>query len=640
VTLDARPGACACKLKIIYQYWSHKKGAFMNFRFVKLGVFIFSLIFVGALFQNCSSGGGGSGGTGGTTSSISGKAVAGAPIIGTVTVKDSATPPNTKIQQIEADGSYTVDVSGMTAPFMFRADGTVGGRSYSIYSAGTQADVNGTINVTPLTDLIIANVAGQLASTYFNSGNFSGLTQTQIDTQSAALQARLLPILGAVGVSSSIDLLRSSFSTDHTGLDLALDIIRVDVNTGTGVATITNLINSQTITDDVTTTTDTTTIDATGVATGLTDIQAIMQRFTDFENLFATSVPSPTAPALVAMFDSSFEQSGEDLNRFLTEITSDSSMIGLKFANVSIVPGTYIADTSVSVSFVPIQGGVPQDNITFNLVKTAGVWKMAGNGRDHDIQVASFARLQDVFIDSVLQTNYIDTGLRFGIKDPLGTANYAIVSGQGLPAHTPGTSPGPGGVLYFSDIGNESFTAASGTTYAASSTATLTNYGHDQIPLDDTTIGGISDGQIYTIELFSDGGSVADSSDDTRVAVYTQALTKKPYLKSDLSVSSFAPITSPSKSVLWNLGAAGGTQNFTWTIPTGLKSNEINYFRNGTGSSGGSDNIEANLAGTATSANVSVTAPSGGFTLQASGINLFMKDSFGRELVTIYNGAP
>jgi len=612
----------------------------MSHKEVRFGVLLFSLIFVGALFQNCSSSGGGGGGT--ATSSISGKAVAGAPIIGNVTVKDSATPPNTKVQLIAADGSYTVDVTGMTPPFMFRADGTVGGRTYSIYSAATQADVGGTINVTPLTDLIVANIAGQLASTYFNSGTFSNLTATDLNTQTAALQARLLPILSAVGVSSSIDLLRSSFSSDHTGLDLALDIIRVDVNTGTGVATITNLINSQTITDDVTTTTDTTPIDATGVSAGLTEIQSIMQNFSTFETLFATSVPSPSNSTLLGLFDSgTFLFGGQNLSQFLSMITTDSSMIGLKFANVSLVAGSYVPGVSAAVSFIPVQGGVPQDNMTFNLIKTGGVWKMTGDGRNHDIQGVSFARLQDVYVSGTLQVNYIDTGLRFGIKDPNATADYAIVSGQGLPAHTPGTHTG--GMLYFKDLssGSSFAVAASGATYNGVSTTTLTNYGNDQIPLDDTTIAGISDGQVYTIELYSDHGTPSNLSDDsTPVATYTQTLAKKPYLRSELSVASFAVITAPSKSQLWSLGANGGNQTVTWTIPTGLLSNEVSYFRSGSGSSGGDDEVQTNVAAAATSSNLSLTAPSGGFTLQASGIDLFMKDSFGRELVTIYNGAP
>ena len=50
-----------------------------------------------------------------TVSTLSGTAAAGAPIIGQVTVKDSSTPVKTVSAVIEADGNYSVDVTGMTA---------------------------------------------------------------------------------------------------------------------------------------------------------------------------------------------------------------------------------------------------------------------------------------------------------------------------------------------------------------------------------------------------------------------------------------------------------------------------------------------------------------------------------------------
>src|SRR5450631_2200283 len=126
------------------------------------------------------------------STTVSGTAAAGAPIIGSVTIKDSTAPaPQTKTVTIAADGKYTVDVAGMTAPFMVRADGYVGGNDYHLYSAGTQADVGGTINVTPLTDMIMDNIAGAVAKTYFDNGSFTGLTSAQLTAQSESLKAKL-----------------------------------------------------------------------------------------------------------------------------------------------------------------------------------------------------------------------------------------------------------------------------------------------------------------------------------------------------------------------------------------------------------------------------------------------------------------
>ncbi len=57
---------------------------------------------------------GDSGNTGNVSTTLSGTAAAGAAIVGTVTVKGAM--GNTNSALIEADGTYNVDVTGLTAP--------------------------------------------------------------------------------------------------------------------------------------------------------------------------------------------------------------------------------------------------------------------------------------------------------------------------------------------------------------------------------------------------------------------------------------------------------------------------------------------------------------------------------------------
>jgi uncharacterized phage protein gp47/JayE len=126
--------------------------------------------------------------------------LAGAPIAGMVSVKDSLGAVRTAA--IAADGTYSLDVSGMTAPFMLRAEGTVGGRSYVLHSAAVAADVGGRVNVTPLTDLIVANVAGQIASDLCNDPTqFSGLTPEALTQAETNLRTRLVPVLTELGLN-------------------------------------------------------------------------------------------------------------------------------------------------------------------------------------------------------------------------------------------------------------------------------------------------------------------------------------------------------------------------------------------------------------------------------------------------------
>ena len=178
----------------------------------------------------CGGGGGGSTGPGSTAVIISGTAAAGAPVVGYVSVRDSSNKPQpvkTNIP-IEADGNYSVDVTGLTAPYAFLATGTVGGRAVSLYSAATSADEGKTINITPFTDLMIRNIAATAVDAYLAGGGMANLTTAQLDAQRISLTTQLAPALTAMGLSSSIDLLRATFNADSTGLDRFMDVVKVD----------------------------------------------------------------------------------------------------------------------------------------------------------------------------------------------------------------------------------------------------------------------------------------------------------------------------------------------------------------------------------------------------------------------------
>src|SRR5487761_2044927 len=170
----------------------------------------FSLAGVLAL-AGCGGGGGGTAAVAPTPTStiISGTAAAGAPIVGTVSIRDSSNNPQpvkTGIP-IAADGKYSVDVNGLTPPFAFLADGTVGGKRVQLYSAATQADVGGTINISPFTDLVVRNIAGTIATTLADaiSSKLPNLTTTQLDAKVKDLTDKLTPVLQAAGLSTSID---------------------------------------------------------------------------------------------------------------------------------------------------------------------------------------------------------------------------------------------------------------------------------------------------------------------------------------------------------------------------------------------------------------------------------------------------
>jgi hypothetical protein len=568
-----------------------------------------SLLATTALLVSACGGGGGSPTPAPAPSTIlSGTAAAGAPIIGTVTIKDSTTPiAQTKFVTIAADGKYTVDVTGLKAPYMVRADGYVGGNEYHLYSAGTSADVGGTINITPLTDLIVANIAGSIAKTYFDNGSFSGLTAAELTAQSDALKAKLLPVLQAVGVSDSIDLLRASFSTDHTGLDAALDVLKVTTDTTTGVATITNIITQQQMTSNVTTGTYTGVLDnTTGVATGVTDIQAISEGFNKFTALFATSLPSETNATLLSLFDSAtFMDGGQNLASFLSEITTDPSIIGILFTNVSIQSMDTAAGTAV-VTFDIIQNGlvsIEDSPITFQMIKKNGVWYMQGDQRIAHVDIRPSA---EYYIQNSNPAT-IQTGLNINIEDRGGKGiTSAVVTGKGL------TAP----VTLNSQISNDWFVIQGN------------QFNGNMYYMSDTQVAAIADsGEVYTIQLYT--GS-------TLTATYTEKLRKRPYLNSELTAAMFPTITAPTAAQV--IAFTGGSITVSWTLPAGLVNDWLSVFIND--NTGNSAMAEYSLAPADRSKVITlnpVTSTGQPFTPTGGNLWLGVDDSFGRRLSTNIN---
>ncbi|ACM20006.1 hypothetical protein Geob_1648 [Geotalea daltonii FRC-32] len=548
-------------------------------------------------------GGGGGGSTTPAATTISGTAAAGAPIIGSVTIKDSKGA--TKTVQIAADGKYTVDVSDMTGPFMVRADGYVGGNEYHLYSAGTAADVGGTINVTPLTDLIVANIANTVAANYFESGNFSNLTATELKTESDALKAKLLPVLQAVGVSDSIDLLRSSFSTDHSGLDAALDIIKVETtDTTTGAATITNLITKQAISS----TTTAVLTDTTNVATGMTDIQKISAGFKQFSDLFATSLPSETNATLLGLFDSAtFLDQGQNLASFLSEITTDKEMIGISFTNISI-QSMDVAKGTATVAFTVLENGkVSLDApVAFHMIKKAdGKWYMQGDQYIVGIDIEPVA---EYHVTST--TPQIITGIRFNIEDRGGlNITSAVVKGAGLPVD---------GVTLINNVAYDQFQIQNPTQ----------SYGN-LYPLTDADIAKIADtGEAYTVELYI-------GTNTTPAATYTEKLVKRPYLSTELTVDNFPKVTSPTATELYALlgSSADINDSVTWTLPSGLTNDWLSVWVGD--NAGNTARFEAGLLPAETSRSLvlsPVTSTGQRFTITWGNIWLGAYDSYGRQL--------
>jgi hypothetical protein len=183
------------------------------------------------------SGCGGGGAGGGTTTppvqTISGVAAAGKAIVGTVFLKDSAAVPTIRQADttLAGGGKFTLDVTGLTKPFMLKVVGTSGSTPYTLYSLAAD---QGTANVNPLTNLVVAVAAarGDL-ETLYSASNRSGMANISGNLTKALsdVRATLSPLIPTYPVLGSANPITDLFSADGSGLDGVLDLVAVTVDT-------------------------------------------------------------------------------------------------------------------------------------------------------------------------------------------------------------------------------------------------------------------------------------------------------------------------------------------------------------------------------------------------------------------------
>ncbi|HBG05947.1 MAG: hypothetical protein A2075_16270 [Geobacteraceae bacterium GWC2_58_44] len=575
-------------------------------RFLKVTA---ALMAAALLLSSCGGGGGNGGSSDGggstptpTATTLSGTAAAGGPIIGTVTVKDSTTPTaKTVTVPIKADGSYTADLTGMTPPFLVRADGAIGGTEYHLYSAATSADQDGTINITPLTDLIVANVAGAVAKAYFDGGNFSNLSAAQLNTQRDALTAKLVSVLEAVGVTGSVDLLRGSFNPNHTGLDAALDLIRISIDPSSNTATISNLVTTETISSNLATRTYTGNI--TGVtATAVAELPKIKQVFKSLSDLFATSAPTSEDPRLMALFDqATFLESGRNLAEFLFQITTEPQMVGARYDNIYLES---IGSNSAVVTFDVLRNDKPinEGQKPWRMIKkTDGKWYLQGDQRIAFVGLQPTAEYQMATTPATFLT-----GLNLRVQDRGGRQiSAAVFTGKGL------TGP-----VRLTNAADPNWFVIEDPAYGQKDFYFMT----------DAQIAAMADSnEAYSVELFVG---------TTRVATYTEKVKKRPYLNSQLSAANFPAVTAPTLAQLRAFN--GGTITFNWTLPAGLSSQRLAAGVND--NSGHSAQADSSLLPTDTSKSLTINATAGtppaAFTPTSRWAWLEARDSFGRNLGT------
>ncbi len=580
-----------------------------------------------AALTGCGGGGGGGGTVAATSTVITGTAAAGAPVVGYVSVRDSSANPQpvkTNIP-IAANGNYSVDVAGLTAPYAFLASGTVAGKTVSLYSAATATDVGKTINITPFTDLMIRNIAATAVDTYLsNPANMANLTTANLDAQRVALTTKLAPALTLMGLSASIDLLRATFNADSTGLDRFMDAVKVDTTTTPGKATIKNILDAaNTLVIDTTTGAATGALGTAGLATSAvgTPLDAMLAGTKAFSAFFATRLPNPADPALLAMFSSTFLDNGQNTAAFLTDMTSGPTSIGLKFTNlvvdsVDTVAGTaQIHLTPLNAAGVTLARDMPGGVIGMQMKKNAaGAWQMDGNQRIAGVHVRTTADKNTCNPTNTACTmaTFYNTGLDLWINNQAALAiGSAVVTGPGLPA---------GGVTLAAQVNQTWFSISTINT----SNPTCTGCGTNHWNMTDTEIASVLANSVYTVKLYSNAAT------PVLMATYTEVVPVKPVLN-----AAKAALAYPSITGMVNLAGRGAaTLTPSWTVPAGLSGDTVavNMWQTGTNAT---LNVWANAFSASGTSTLAITAPATG-TWTSGNYWISGWDQYGGRVMTNY----
>jgi hypothetical protein len=181
---------------------------------------------------------------------IVGTAAAGAALAGAqVNAVDAA--GRTASAVADDGGRFSLSASGLTAPVLLRVD-TEDGRTLTSLATSLPADgASQTVNVTPLTHLVVAQIApaGDPLRWWSSPDSMraAGVTPERIEQAEQAVSKATAPLVGALGQTQA-SFVSTPFAADGTGMDQLLDNVDVSVSSvgDNGVFAVRQIANGST----------------------------------------------------------------------------------------------------------------------------------------------------------------------------------------------------------------------------------------------------------------------------------------------------------------------------------------------------------------------------------------------------------
>ncbi|MFN2529217.1 MAG: hypothetical protein ABR584_10945 [Candidatus Baltobacteraceae bacterium] len=382
-----------------------------------------------------------------STSSVSGIAATGKSIAAAaVSLKDSTGA--TKSATTAADGSYSIDTTGMTGPFIV----TTTSGSTKLYSVSADSNAKTVVNITPLTDVVARSWYGA-QSTNIDAAFASSSPNAPAPVAAASITGAVQNIvqlwLTKAGVSATgFNIISTPFAANGTGLDLVLS--ETSVNQATGQVKITDGSTTQNSTITYasgTMTVATTTTGPAGTSSSVNStaipvqssqqsaIALIQASLSAFANVVNTRGSALVAADLLPFLDPNLLLNGQNASQTATEFASEIAGASVVFTiqQVKQLDATG-ADVLLNVAITK-SGQTQNQGGEFFFKPVGSSWLFSGNGRKASVNIQSEARTNQGTSPSPSGPD-----VNVDIDAPKGTITGGTISGGtwGAQALTPG----------------------------------------------------------------------------------------------------------------------------------------------------------------------------------------------------------
>ncbi|WP_028312172.1 hypothetical protein [Derxia gummosa] len=369
------------------------------------------------------------------TRCLDGTVAAGGPVSGTVLLRDAA--GQRREARLDDAGRFRLAVADLRPPFVLRASVVADERGLDLHAAALREDIGRHIAITPLSDLVLGNVAGLAPARFFDAPDAARLSRSELDAARDTLDFRLRPLLAAFGVARDFDWLRARFATDGRGFDGALAVLRVSIDDATRRARIRDLVTGIVLDDDLARRDDRDALPAptaAQLAGAGVDLAAARASFARLNALFGHGLPPAGDPALLALFDPGFLHDGRDLVQTLSPqgwLAPENAGFHLGMPRIL---GRGRDGRLLRVGYDWRNGAGESGRDSTELRQTAdGRWRLAGNRRVAEVRLVSQLQQPVEFRPGIQR---YERKLDIEIDSPPRALQYVIVAGPGLPGPT------------------------------------------------------------------------------------------------------------------------------------------------------------------------------------------------------------